>query len=288
MTTRAALIPILDRFLEAQANVTKWRALSPVSRETARAVAVVFRDQGDRLLKATDARAQEARVRRFWAGQWTLREAVTPDQWETEFDQVATDTAPDLIAVIQTAAEIGLTIGAEMLIAELAAGTAFDLKNPRAVAYLEAHGAELVKGINDTTKARMRTLLANGAREGLSYTEIANQIDAMFDGFSQTSITNFLLDRQKWSRSEIVAITEVGNAYEAGNSIVVADLQAAGLVMEKKWLTVGDNDVDEVQCKPNQAQGWILVSDAFQSGHMQPLAHPLCRCTTLYRRKRHK
>jgi hypothetical protein len=284
--TRAALIPILDRFLEAQANVTKWRALTPVSRETARKVAVVFRDQGDRLLKATDAKAREG-SRLVWHAptNTVLRETATPDFWETEWDTVATDTAPDLIDVIQTAAEIGLTIGAEMLIAELAAGTAFDLKNPRAVAYLETHGAEWVAGINDTTKSRLRTLLAQGAREGLSYTEIANQIDTMFTDFSRTSVVDFLLDRQKWSRAEIVAITELGNAYEAGNAIVAADLMAAGLVMEKRWLSVRDGEVDTTLCKPNDEQGWIPETDAFQSGHMQPLAHPLCRCTTLRRRK---
>jgi hypothetical protein len=56
--------------------------------------------------------------------------------------------------------------------------------------------------------------------------------------------------------------------------------------MEKSWLTVNDDHVDVEDCLTNQEQGWIPIEDTFQSGHMQPLAHPYCRCTALYRRKR--
>ena len=85
------------------------------------------------------------------------------------------------------------------------------------------------------------------------------------------------------SRAELISITEAGMAYESGSSIVVRDLQDAGLRMEKSWLTVGDQRVDP-HCAANQAQGWIAFDEAFSDGSMQPLSHPACRCTALYRR----
>jgi len=82
----------------------------------------------------------------------------------------------------------------------------------------------------------------------------------------------------------MVAVTEIGNALEAGSAITAKELQDAGLVMEKSWLTVGDDRVCSEECELNEAQGWIPLDEPFASGHMHPLAHPACRCTALQRR----
>jgi len=57
-----------------------------------------------------------------------------------------------------------------------------------------------------------------------------------------------------------------------------------GLMMEKKWLTVGDDLVSE-ECDANEAEGWILSDAVHMSGHMHPPRFPGCRCDELYRRK---
>ena len=80
-------------------------------------------------------------------------------------------------------------------------------------------------------------------------------------------------------------MTEIGDAYAEGNLIVAQELAAAGIEMEKAWSTVGDDKVSEL-CAGNEAQGWIPLEDAFQSGHQRPLGHPGCRCDLRTRREK--
>ena len=280
------LIPILDRFLEAAANAGKWRALTPAFRTHAPAVGKVFAAQGAALMKRAGGKAKEGGMLLPGVGLYApLREALSVKGWETAWDGVAVQTQDELATVVQGLAVAGLEAGTAAIGKQFAVGTAFNLKNPRAVAYLREHGAAMVANINDATKARIRELVAQGAQEGLSYTEVANTIATEFAGFAKTSAVDVLLDKSQWSRAERVAITELGQGYESGNLAVGADLAAAGLEMQKSWLTVGDNLVDTDICAANQAQGWIAFADAFQSGHMSPLGHPVCRCTLLMRRK---
>lgn len=285
----ATLVAMLDDFLEAAGAAQKWRSLESAFGDVHPPIRRAFLTQGDQLLAAANAKAREAAgFLPAGAGLWgPLREAsLSQAGWLDAWDEVATATEDLLIEPIQAAAGAGMAAGAEAIARQFEIGTGFDLGNPRAVSYLEQHGAEWVRGINDTTRDQLRTILRDGAAEGASYTEIANRIDAMFKDFGgPASVVDILLEGRQRSRAEVVAITELGNAYEAGNSIVVADLVAGGLEMEKKWLTVGDERVDPDICAANQAQGWIAFEDAFQSGHMQPLGHPICRCTTLYRRR---
>jgi hypothetical protein len=284
----ADLLPILDRFLEAAKAAAKWRALKTPYKPVHKGVRAAFLEQGRQLLKATNARAQEsARVLPVGVGLLgPLREAsLSQAGWLEAWDQVAADTVDLLLEPVQLAAGAGMEAGAAELARQLEIDTGFDLTNPRAVEYLEQHGAEHIAGINDTTKARIRTILQEGAAEGASYTEIANRIGEMFREFAgPANVVSVLLDNVKRSRAELVAITELGNAYEAGTRILIDDLVAGGLEMEKQWLTVGDNKVSD-GCRENQDAGWIPVADAFPSGHQQPVRFPGCRCTCLYRRK---
>ncbi len=172
-----------------------------------------------------------------------------------------------------------MTLAAQTLIAELAVETAFSLANPRAVAYLQQHGYGLISQIDAVTRGNIATIVNNGVAEGWSYDRIAQEISSLY---SEMAVGKPQLHID--SRAHLIAVTESGNAYEAGNSIVVTDLQDAGLQMQKKWLTVGDERVSD-GCAENEAQGWIPFAQSFQSGHMQPLRFPGCRCTTLYRRR---
>jgi hypothetical protein len=86
------------------------------------------------------------------------------------------------------------------------------------------------------------------------------------------------------SRAHLVAVTETGNAYAEGQLEVAQELAAAGIEMEKAWITVGDDRVTE-GCRENEAAGWIGLDDPFPSGHQRPLRFPGCRCDLLTRRK---
>jgi hypothetical protein len=144
---------------------------------------------------------------------------------------------------------------------------------------LAEHGSALIRQINEVTRGNIQTILSEGIREGWSYDRVARAIIQMYSemavGRPQQHID---------SRAHLIAVTELGNAYEAGSSIVVRDLQDAGLVMQKSWLTVGDERVSD-PCRANQGEGWIPFEQAHSSGHQHPLEHPGCRCTELYRRR---
>lgn len=292
MATRARrareLLAALDRFLEARRAVVKWRLLKPAYKDTARAVRAVFLAQGEALAVAAGSRAQEAaRVLPVGVGLLgPLREATLSQAgWLEAWDAVAADTADLLLEPVQAAAAAGLETGAAEIARQLEIDTGFDLTNPRAVDYLAEHGAEYITGINETTRERIRAIVQEGAAEGASYQTIADRIANMFQEFAgPLNIVDILLDTPKRSRAELVAITELGNAYERGTRILIDDLTAGGLEMEKQWWTVHDERVSD-GCQENQDAGWIAVADAFPSGHQQPLRFPGCRCTCLYRRK---
>lgn len=263
-----ALIPALNRFIEAAQAAQKRRALQPIERQLRRDMTRAFQRQGDVFLGGF------ARLR----GQFA--ESIMERDWLTVFDIAEQQTLSLFIDPIRNAAELALTAGAESLIRELAVDVSFRLSHPRAVAYIQEHGAELVRGINDTTRDQMRTLIRQATDEGWGYTRTADAIKAQFDGFAGLKPQAHIADR-----ATLVAVTETGMAYEEGNAIVARDLRDAGLRMEKRWLTVGDDRVSD-GCRSNEAEGWIPLEQPFSSGHMQPLRFPGCRCTVLYRRAR--
>ena len=152
------------------------------------------------------------------------------------------------------------------------------MENPRAVAYLKAHGADLVAGIDDTTKKRIRAIIANGVAEGKTYDEMEQELIDLYEEFAIGKPQQHIL-----SRAHGIVYTESGMAYEEGNAMVAADLKAGGVEMEKHWQTMEDDRVTD-ECRANQDEGWIPIDRAHRSGHMQPLARPYCRCAELYRR----
>lgn len=263
-----SLAVALDHFLEAASVAQKWRTLRPMERRLTKAMSRAFRRQGKLFLS------------RFKTLQGRFEESITDSDWLSIFDAVTGETTDLFLEPIQSYVQMALVLGAESLIAELEVDTAFGLRNPRAVAYLRQHGAELVRGINDTTRDHMRTLITQATEEGWSYNRLARAIREQFDGFAGLRPQAHIRDR-----ATLVAVTELGEAYETGSAIVVRDLQDAGLVMEKSWLTVGDRRVS-AGCLENAAAGWIPFDEPFPSGHMHPLRFPGCRCTALHRRAR--
>lgn len=189
-------------------------------------------------------------------------------------DDLFAKTAPtkQMETAIQSAVETSATNGAQNLVDQLGDvdfDQVFSLKNPRAVEYLENCGAELVSGIDETSKNQLRIILERGAKQGWSYEKLALAIRKEFTDWSR-------------KRARLIAITEIGNAYQRGNLIVGQNLAAAGLKMEKSWLARPNSCP---LCLDNQADGWIDVNQEHSSGVMCPGAHPGDRCVELYRRK---
>lgn len=249
---KRGLLPALDRFLEAAGEAEKAR----IEEELERAAGKAFAQSGEAFGEAAQAGTEIA--------------AAT---------EVALDAGrPAMTEAIQTATTQAIQLGMEQEATAL--GISFDLENPRAVAYAEEHAAEMVTKIDEETRRQIHDIVRQGTDEGWSYDQIAKAITERFEQFAVGKPQEHID-----SRAHLVAVTEVGNAYEEGNLIVAEGLADAGLEMEHAWASVGDSRVSE-GCRENEAAGWIPQEQPFPSGHMRPLRFPGCRCTCLYRRKK--
>jgi hypothetical protein len=272
MVGQADLLPVLSRFLEAVSVAHKWRRLRTLEVAVTQAVAKIFRKQSRAALKGLAFR------RYTFNESWRIREALTLSDGEALAEEASAETREEFFETIQEASSQALALGWAEAAGTVGYSIAFDLRNPRAVNYLQEHGYGLISQIDAVTRGNIATIVGNGVNEGWSYNRVAREIISLYsemaEGRPQAHID---------SRAHLIAITEMGNAYEAGSAMVIRDMEENGAQMEKKWLTVGSGVIDA--CGTNEAQGWIPNSQAFSSGHQHPLMHPACRCTTLYRRK---
>ena len=172
-----------------------------------------------------------------------------------------------------------LEIGGQQTMINAGFNLSFNLKNPRAVTYLENHGAELITKINDTTRAEIKEIITHAMKEGWSYNQTADAITNRFDEFAIGKPQQHID-----SRAHLVAVTESANAYETGAREAGQQIQDAGIALEKSWQTVGDDRVSD-GCAENEDADWIDFDEAFPSGDENPPRFPGCRCTALYRRK---
>ena len=193
------------------------------------------------------------------------------DPWQRTLQLSQLGMVVALEAVLREAVDAGI------LEANIELGAAFELENPRALTWIVEHAGEAIRGINATTEAEIRSVVADGVAAGASYDEVARAIADRL-----TSDATPKADAAIRSRAHLIAVTEMGNGYVQGNAMVGQSLQDAGLEMEKAWLTAEDDKVDEL-CAGNEADGWIPFDDQFSSGDDEPLAHPGCRCDLLQR-----
>ena len=253
------LLNATDRFLGEASATRRDRELAHMRARLIRSLQAAFYAQGDAFVGKLQP---------------------TLPGWERLFDQAADETEALFVDPIVQAIKFSLTVGGDAMWRAMQIVGSFDLANPLAVRYVAEHGADMVAGVNNTTKGYLRAVIQQGVDEGWSYDRIAKAITDRYEEFA-VGKPQLHID----SRAHGIAVTEMGNAYEAGSRIVADSLGAYGLEMEKSWLTVGDGRVCSEQCEINEAQGWIPMAEPFASGHQQPLAHPYCRCTALYRRR---
>lgn len=136
--------------------------------------------------------------------------------------------------------------------------------NDRAVKYAEARAADLVTQIEETTREFLRDTIASGLADNLGSQEIIERI-AAGAGFSD-------------ARAALIATTEIAMANSQGALDGYRDARDSGVAVRKRWLTAGDDKVDEDVCLPNEEAGDIDLDEAFPSGDDAPPGHPNCRC----------
>lgn len=268
------MIAPLETFLEAAQATTRERLLAKKIRPFQNQIAGHFRKQGKDFLRylktikpIIDANAiQESISESDWRPYWELAA-------RSSFDAFASDVGEAiLLAMILGGEQLFETVGTDA--GEI--GVSWNLRNPRAVMYSEQHAAAQVTRINDTTRAYLNSLISNATAEGMSYTRLAKAIEEKFEWFA-TGGDN--------PRSRRIAVYELGDAYEAGNEVAAQEMESAGLKMERKWITVGDDRVRPSH-RDSQAEGWQPLDHVFASGAKRSPTDSGCRCVMIYRRKK--
>lgn len=265
------MTPLRD-LLESIVSLTKiWKrdqALKPIETKLAGQMAKAFRAH-----RAVFMREFER------LGPGILGEASTSPAIEGALEAAYHATFADFLAPIEEAAGAAIAAAARHRVAEFGVDFSFDLKNPRAIAAIKDRAAAAVTEIDATTREEIARIISQGMEDGYNYQKVARQIVAKYDEFGvgkpQAHIRN---------RAELIAVTEAAEAYETGNRLVIDEMTAVGLEMEKSWSTVGDERVS-AGCRANSQAGWIPVDEPFPSGHQHPPRFPGCRCATLYRRR---
>ena len=268
------LMDALDTFLEARRFVQKERVMARLRPTLERRVGRAFIYQGDTFIRLLNEERDK----------WPVVDPNNPQQpvfpeWAPIWDVMAGETAARFADPIVATARFAMTAGGNALYDALALVQTFDLANPRAERYIARVGAELITGIQHTTKLQIRGIIGDALANGHSYDKLAR---SLLDRFSEFAIGK--PQQHISSRAHLIAITEIANAYEEGNFEVADELGARGLVMEKAWSTSRDDRVSD-GCLENEAADWIGIHDSFPSGDMHPPRFPGCRCAALYRRK---
>lgn len=188
-----------------------------------------------------------------------------------------------MVDAVQSAAEAALMAGGDMLIANIGAGfISFNLEYPAAQEYLAEYGARRVTQINETTRKRINKIVADAAERGDSWQKTARLISAEFEAMAGPPLRG--APSHIGSRAQLIAVTEVGEAFERGARGAARELVLAGFAVEKKRIGPNDKRTSDA-CKGDLAIEWIDLNDTFPSGIMDGLHHPGCRHGTVYQRK---
>lgn len=266
-----ALLSLLERSNSVLFDRRRRRlALAPLEEVLTVRLRALWLREASLVLKAYGGRAE-------WERQTGLSEADPAGQdfgFEAALVQAQADTGPAMLGAINTVAGAAIEAGAASLATDIGGGAiSFSVKHPDAVRYLAENGANRVSAINATTRRFIRAEVRKGVAEGTSYETVARRIIARYAEFGAPSPLRHIR-----SRAELVAVTEMGDAYTFGTMTTARGSARLGIRMEKHWLTVGDERVDDAICRTNEASGWIPLEEPFPSGHDAPTGHPGCRC----------
>jgi hypothetical protein len=195
-------------------------------------------------------------------------DTVPADAIEAAIDAVLADVPWEEIeaeseSTIQDAAVDGVGEG----LAVIGNGQDLDmvrLANPRAVAWAAEHAAELVSGIENTTRDGLRSLIVQAEQNGWS---VAQLRDAIVNAYAFSA-----------ERAATIAQHELAAADIQGNLIgwMVAQ-DELGLSIEKRTI-LGINENHCAACQANVRAGAIPLNEPFPSGQLASPFHPHCGC----------
>lgn len=162
----------------------------------------------------------------------------------------------------------------------LGVGGHLDLTTKTAQLYLKNYSSQLITMIDDTTREKIKLVLAEGFGAGESIDDLSKRVEGVFE----TATT---------SRADMIARTE---SIRAANSATVEAYRQSDVVEAKEWLTEMDNRTCPV-CESLDGKTIDLDGNFFNEGDTvtvgetqvsvggvdvpEPPLHPDCRCTTI-------
>lgn len=204
-------------------------------------------------------------------------EANVPPAVLSIADAILSSTASifekDLISLLLVALEKG----SARVVSEVPLAAGIAIPEVTAASLVRAQGGRLIAGVNSTTREIVRTIIADGLENHLSYQQVAAQLRKRFAQFTSLAGQGHIRDR-----AELIAVTEVANAYSLGQLHQGLQMAEVGIDVEKAWLSL---DSACPICDGNAAEGWIEIEGSFSSGDDAPTAHPACRCALQMRAK---
>ncbi|NTV01926.1 MAG: hypothetical protein HGB04_03960 [Chlorobiaceae bacterium] len=107
--------------------------------------------------------------------------------------------------------------------------------------------------------------------------------DAIDNGIGTKELRDNIIESTAFSpeRAEMIARTEIINAYEGGGRATADQAKEIGLDMVKDWLTSGEESTCDI-CQENADAGTLELDEEFPSGDQHPAAHPRCECCCIY------
>jgi hypothetical protein len=238
--------PVSDLSKEQRASIKSITAyLSKFFAEQAKKIAAEVAAAYEKATKKTDD--SEVKAQR-------IADAVSLEEW----DVVANELADDLGGAYEQTAQV--------ILGKLGVSDQdiFDLVNERSVQYAEDTGAELVTGITETTRERLKTIIS----DALENADGVNELKAAIEDSEAFSA----------DRAEMIARTEIGNAHMQG---ALDGAKESGLDLMKKVIR-GSEEFDCDICGDNEDQGEIALDELFESGDEAPLFHPNCECMMVF------
>lgn len=253
---------VLIRFIEAEPIVKgagrtlkhpdHATRLDPVKKRVKRIMAGYFRRQKKAIL-------DDVRLR-FWhhemkeASGKKRAEELLPESLSPLNFQATTKEDDDYQAAIKSA----IKAAQDQIASEVETGTAPVVSDNAMTKYLQERSLERLTGdFAETTKTRLRSAIADAVDAGGTADEIVAAIQDVMADFSTT-------------RANLIAQTEVNDAYNFARSEMADEMGFT----QKRWVT--ESGAPCLECDANEAEGWIDITEPFQSGDMMPTAHPMC------------
>ena len=190
----------------------------------------------------------------------------------------------------------------------------FDMTNPFAVAQVDAHAADLVRGVGEVTRTAIKQLVGSAFREGFTAQELARRLrqtvglttrqalavqrykNRLLRGGMDPDVANRMTDRyyQKTlrRRAETIARTEIMRASNFGRQAGWLSAADQGLLSAtdsvKEWITAPERSKYGPPCEtclPMDGVKVVGIETPFKTPGGQelvmPPAHPNCRCTAV-------